>query len=166
MAGRALREVPVAERPRERLALRGPGGLTAAELIALLWGSGARGVSAVDLAADALARHEGLTGLARASEVELSLLPGIGAAKAAQLAAAFELGRRLLADWPAGRWSIRSPGTSRIGSSSRWVASSGRSCGPSRSTRRTSSCASSRSTRAGREYELAEIPSRPWVLLR
>ena len=32
MAGRALREVPVAERPRERLALRGPGGLTAAEL--------------------------------------------------------------------------------------------------------------------------------------
>ncbi len=110
MAGRALREVPVAERPRERLALRGPGGLTAAELIALLWGSGARGVSAVDLAADALARHDGLTGLARASEVELSILPGIGAAKAAQLAAAFELGRRLLADWPAGRWSIRSPG--------------------------------------------------------
>jgi DNA repair protein RadC len=110
MAGRALREVPVAERPRERLALRGPGGLTTAELIALLWGSGARGASAVDLAADALARHDGLTGLARASEVELALLPGIGAAKAAQLAAAFELGRRLLADWPAGRWSIRSPG--------------------------------------------------------
>jgi DNA repair protein RadC len=48
--------------------------------------------------------------LARASEVELSILPGIGTAKAAQLAAAFELGRRLLADWPAGRWSIRSPG--------------------------------------------------------
>ena len=110
MAGRALREVPASERPRERLALRGPGGLTAAELIALLWGSGSRGLSAVDLAAEALARHDGLTGLARASEIELAQLPGVGTAKAAQLAAAFELGRRLLADWPAGRWSVRSPG--------------------------------------------------------
>jgi DNA repair protein RadC len=41
--------------------------------------------------------------------VELSAIPGIGAAKAARLAAAFELGRRSVADWPAGRWTIRSP---------------------------------------------------------
>ena len=107
--GRAIRELPAAERPRERLAMRGAGGLSAAELIGLLWGSGSRGRSAVDLAEDALARHDGLTGLARASELELEALPGIGAAKAAQLTAAFELGRRLLADWPAGRWTIRSP---------------------------------------------------------
>ena len=106
---RAIRELPVAERPRERLALRGPGGLTAAELIALIWGSGSRGLSAVGLAEEALARHEGLTGLARASDLELEAIPGVGSAKAAQLAAAFELGRRLLADWPAGRWTIRSP---------------------------------------------------------
>lgn len=106
----AIREIPVAERPRERLALRGVAGLTAAELIALLWGSGTRGRSAVDLAEDALARHDGLAGLAQASEVELASLSGVGAAKAAQLVAAFELGRRLLADWPAGRWSIRGPG--------------------------------------------------------
>ena len=108
-AGRVIRELPADERPRERLALRGAGGLSAAELIALLWGSGARGRSAVDLAADALARHDGLSGLARASDRELADLPGIGAARAAQLIAAFELGRRLLADWPAGRWTIRSP---------------------------------------------------------
>jgi len=107
--GRTIRELPAAERPRERLALRGPGGLTAAELIALLWGSGARGVSAVELATEALARHDGLAGLARASEVELAALPGVGTARAAQLTAAFELGRRLLADWPTGRWTIRSP---------------------------------------------------------
>jgi DNA repair protein RadC len=107
--GRAIREMPATERPRERLAMRGPGGLTAAELIALLWGSGSRGRSAVDLAAEALARHDGLTGLARASELELASIPGVGTAKAAQLTAAFELGRRLLADWPAGRWTIRSP---------------------------------------------------------
>jgi DNA repair protein RadC len=108
LAGRAIRELPAPERPRERLAMRGPAGLSASELIALLWGAGSRGRSAIDLAEDALARHDGLTGLARATDVELESLPGVGAAKAAQLAAAFELGRRLLADWPAGRWTVRS----------------------------------------------------------
>ena len=107
--GRAIRELPADERPRERLALRGAGGLSAAELIALLWGSGSRGRSAVDLATDALAGHDGLTGLARATDGELESLPGVGAAKAAQLIAAFELGRRLMADWPAARWTIRAP---------------------------------------------------------
>jgi DNA repair protein RadC len=100
--------MPPLERPRERLAARGVAGLSSAELIGLLWGSGSRGRSAVDLAEDALTRHDGLTGLARATDIELESVPGIGVAKAAQLAAAFELGRRLLADWPAGRWTIRS----------------------------------------------------------
>lgn len=108
-SGRALREVPETERPRERLALRGPGGLSAAELIALVWGTGARGMNAVDLAEEALVRHDGLTGLARASDTELAAIPGIGPARAAQLSASFELGRRLLADWPTGRWTIRAP---------------------------------------------------------
>jgi DNA repair protein RadC len=106
---RAIRELPPAERPRERLQQRGAAGLTSAELIGLLWGSGGRGHSAVDLAADAVSRFDGLTGLARASLPELEAIPGIGEAKAGQLQAAFELGRRLLADWPTGRWSIRSP---------------------------------------------------------
>ncbi len=108
-AGRAIRELPLAERPRERLALRGVGGLTAAELMGLVWGSGTRGRSAVDLAADVLATHDGLAGIAHASEQELATVPGIGPARAAQLVAAFELGRRLLADWPAARWTIRGP---------------------------------------------------------
>jgi len=107
--GHAIRELPAAERPRERLAMRGPGGLTSAELIALLWGSGVRGRSAVDIATDALTAHDGLAGLARATDIELASLDGVGAAKAAQLVAAFELGRRLLADWPTARWSIRGP---------------------------------------------------------
>ena len=109
-AGRTLRELPAAERPRERLELRGAGGLTSAELIALLWGSGSRGKSAVGLAEDAIARFDGLTGIARASGLELEGIAGVGAAKAAQLQAAFELGRRLLADWPTARWTVRSPG--------------------------------------------------------
>jgi DNA repair protein RadC len=107
--GRSIRETPADERPRERLALRGAGGLTAAELIAIVWGTGGRGRSAVDLAEEALARHDGVTGLARASDVELQAIPGVGTVRAAQLSAAFELGRRLLADWPTGRWTVRAP---------------------------------------------------------
>jgi DNA repair protein RadC len=106
---RTLRELPPSERPRERLELRGPGGLTSAELIGLLWGSGVRGRSAVALAEEAIARFDGLTGLARAAGPELEAIPGVGSVKAAQVIAAFELGRRLLADWPTARWAVRSP---------------------------------------------------------
>ena len=106
---RRLREVPATERPRERLAMRGAAGLTAAELIAIVWSSGSAGRSATELADEALARHEGLTGLARATDLELEAIPGVGPVRAAQLAAAFELGRRLLADWPSARWTVRSP---------------------------------------------------------
>jgi DNA repair protein RadC len=109
VAGRRLRELPAAERPRERLAMRGPAGLTSSELIAIVWGSGAAGRSATELADEALARHDGLTGLARASDLELERIPGVGPVRAGQLTAAFELGRRLLADWPAARWTLRSP---------------------------------------------------------
>lgn len=108
--GRILSELPIAERPRERMELRGPAGLTSAELIALLWGAGSRGRSAVDLAEDAIATFDGLTGLGRASGPELEGIVGVGAVRAAQLQAAFELGRRLLADWPTARWTVRSPG--------------------------------------------------------
>jgi hypothetical protein len=53
-----VRELPASERPRERLALRGAAGLTSAELIALVWGSGTRGRSATELAGEALGRHD------------------------------------------------------------------------------------------------------------
>ena len=108
-ASRSVRDLPAAERPRERLALRGPGGLSAAELIAIVWGTGSGGRSATELAEEALARHASVGALARATDVELAAIPGVGTAKAARLAAAFELGRRSVADWPSGRWTIRSP---------------------------------------------------------
>jgi DNA repair protein RadC len=101
--------LPLYERPRERLALHGAGALSAAELIGVLWGSGTRGHTAVDAAFDALRRHEGLVGLARATDVELGAVPGVGPVRAAQLSAAFELGRRLVTDWPQGRWTVRAP---------------------------------------------------------
>ena len=108
-ASRSVRDLPAAERPRERLALRGPSGLSAAELIAIVWGTGAGGRSAIELAEDALVRHAGVAALARAGTAELASIPGVGEAKAGRLAAAFELGRRSMADWPPGRWTIRSP---------------------------------------------------------
>src|SRR5215210_3276791 len=77
---RSIRELPADERPRERLQLRGAGGLSSAELVALLWGSGGRGRSAVDVAADAIATFDGLTGLARASGPELEVIAGVGEA--------------------------------------------------------------------------------------
>jgi len=109
LGGRRLREIPAEERPRERLRQRGPGGLTSAELVALIWASGTAGYNAVDLAEAALVAHGGLAGLAAASPIEIEALPGVGAARSAQLAAAFELGRRLLADWPSGRFAVRTP---------------------------------------------------------
>ena len=109
-ATRSIRDLPAAERPRERLALRGPGGLSAAELIALVLGTGGGGRSAIELGEALVRRHDSLRALAQASDVELAGTPGLGQAKAARLAAAFELGRRSVADWPAARWTIRSPG--------------------------------------------------------
>jgi len=108
-ATRSVRDLPAAERPRERLAMRGPGGLSAAELISVILGTGGGGRSAMEVAEDLVARHDGVRALSRASDVELAATPGLGGAKAARLAAAFELGRRSVAEWPTGRWTIRSP---------------------------------------------------------
>jgi DNA repair protein RadC len=106
---RPARDLPAAERPRERLAARGPDGLSSAELIGLLWASGSRQASVSAMAEEALVRCDGLAGLAAASPRELQHLPGVGPARAAQLSAAFELGRRAVVDWPTGRWTIRGP---------------------------------------------------------
>jgi DNA repair protein RadC len=106
---RAIRELPPEERPRERLAARGAAGLSNPELISLIWGTGSNGRTALDLAVEALAAHDGLAGLSQASVFELEAISGVGSARAARLAAAFELGRRLLADWPTGRVAVRGP---------------------------------------------------------
>jgi DNA repair protein RadC len=106
---RSVHELPAAERPRERLAARGAGGLSSTELIGLLWASSSGHTTASAMAEDALVRCDGLSGLATATPLELECVPGVGPARAAQLAAAFELGRRAVLDWPSGRWTIRGP---------------------------------------------------------
>lgn len=109
-----LKRLPEADRPRERLLARGPAALSDAELIALLFGSGTRvggrSVSAVELGQALLRTHRSLAGLARLDAARLARASrGVGPAKAAQLAAAFELGRRVEAEAPAERPVMRAP---------------------------------------------------------
>ncbi|MCF8183518.1 MAG: DNA repair protein RadC [Polynucleobacter sp.] len=106
----AIRDWPAAERPRERLVLQGAAALSDAELLAIFLRVGVRGKSAVDQARELLARFDGnLAKLAAASTQELACLPGIGPAKAAQLAASLELARRALAGALKVRDSLASP---------------------------------------------------------
>jgi DNA repair protein RadC len=103
---------PAGERPRERLLALGAHALSDAELLAIYLRVGVRGKSAVDLARELLARHNGsLARLATASIPELAKTPGIGLAKAAQLKASFELTRRALGEEIRGRALLDAPGT-------------------------------------------------------
>lgn len=94
-----IADLPVDERPRERLIQHGPHVLSDPELVSILIGTGTRGKSAITLARDILS--EGLHQLSR-KEWSTVRRHGIGDAKAARLAAALELGRRLalLTDTP------------------------------------------------------------------
>jgi DNA repair protein RadC len=87
--------MPEDERPREKLAARGASALSDAELIAILLRTGKVGANAIDVARDLLKQHTSLRGLSRCRVNELAKVPGIGPAKAVQLAAAFDLGNRL-----------------------------------------------------------------------
>lgn len=100
---------PATERPRERLYWQGPQALADAELLALQLGSGTRGRSAVEVAREMLAAYGSLAELASREAVELARQPGVGPARAARLAAAFELTRRLRARTPGQRVVLSTP---------------------------------------------------------
>ena len=97
------------ERPRERLAALGAQALSNAELIAILLRVGVPGENAVQVCQRLLQACNGLGGLQRAPFEELCSQRGIGEAKAAQLKAAIELGRRLTLEAPEQRPTINSP---------------------------------------------------------
>jgi DNA repair protein RadC len=90
-----MRELAEDERPRERLLKHGPEVASDTELVAILLGSGTHGENVVDLARALLEQLGGLEGLVRADTAALQRLRGLGPAKAAQLAAAIEIGRRM-----------------------------------------------------------------------
>jgi DNA repair protein RadC len=110
----AITDWPKNERPRERLLTLGPQALSDAELLAIFLRVGIKGKSAVDLARDLLAQVDGsLARLAETPPKELAKLPGLGPAKAAQLAATLELARRALTEDMKARDLLSSPGAAR-----------------------------------------------------
>lgn len=99
-----------ADRPREKLRRHGAAALGDNELLALVLGTGAGGNGVLDIANTLLATCSGIHGLVRADVSQMSRVQGIGRARAAQVAAALELGRRSLVPSPGERVRIQTPG--------------------------------------------------------
>ena len=103
-----LQDLPPEEWPRERMARLGPASLSSRELLASVLGTGARGSSALEVAAGLLGAG-GLHGLAARSLAELEHVRGVGRAKAARVLAALELGARLASDAGCSSAALQSP---------------------------------------------------------
>ncbi len=104
-----VHDLPPAERPRERLLQLGPEALSVHELLALILGRGIRGESVMITAQQLLSRFGDLQSIAGSSIEELCQVKGIGLAKASQITAAFELGRRLESYPEKGKAIVKSP---------------------------------------------------------
>ena len=104
-----IRDLPESERPRERLQSYGPGSLSTSELLAIILRTGTKSESVINLGSRLLAQFGGLAGIARASFSDLCNIHGLGVAKAAQLKAALELGKRLMVASPEERPQVKSP---------------------------------------------------------
>ena len=107
--GLMMRDVHIADRPRERLIRQGAESLSNQELIAILLGSGTKQESVLHLANRVLTFFEQIHELKNATIEEIMSVKGIGKAKAVQLLAAVELGRRLSQQQTEERYTIRSP---------------------------------------------------------
>ena len=90
-----VKELPLDDRPREKLLLRGAQNLSDAELIAILLRSGKKGKPVTQLAQELIQENGGISSIASKSVESLTKYSGIGKDKAAAIAAAFELGRRI-----------------------------------------------------------------------
>jgi len=104
-----IRDVHIADRPRERLVRQGASSLSNQELIAILLRTGTKEESVLHLANRVLSFFDQIQELKNATLEEMMSVKGIGQAKAVQLLAAVELGRRLSQRHPDKRYAIRSP---------------------------------------------------------
>ncbi len=95
-----IKDLPKVDRPREKLEKYGAGKLSNSELLAILLRTGSEGVNVVELS-NTILKKFGNGALAKASVEELKNVHGLGAAKACEIVACFELGRRMLKDKPA-----------------------------------------------------------------
>lgn len=103
-----VRDMPVEERPRERLEKYGSETLKTHELLAIILRVGTAGENVLDLAEKLLQKYHGLSGLMSANFHELCNEHGLGVAKSAQLKAALELGKRLMIEQPDKKYQVRS----------------------------------------------------------
>ncbi len=103
-----IKQLPPELRPRERLLEAGPGALSNAELLGILFGIGNREKTAVELASEVISTHGDLFGLHNVNVHDLVQTRGVGQAKACIILAAVEFGKRL------GR--VRNPGRAVISS--------------------------------------------------
>ncbi len=92
-----IKDIPRIERPREKLQKYGPGKLSNSELLAILLGTGIKGTNVVELANKILKKFGG-NKIADLSFEDLKNFSGLGPAKACEIVACFELGKRLLKD--------------------------------------------------------------------
>ena len=104
-----IRDVHIADRPRERLIRQGADSLSNQELIAILLRTGTRQESVLVLANKVLSSFDKIQDLKEATIEEMMQVKGVGQAKAVQLLAAAELGKRLYRKHSEGRYTIRSP---------------------------------------------------------
>jgi DNA repair protein RadC len=104
-----MKDLAPADRPREKLLRHGAAALGDNELVALVLGSGYRRTGALAVANQLLAARGGLHGLMRSTSDDLARVAGIGCARAAQILAAVELGRRTLTRAPSARMQFRAP---------------------------------------------------------
>lgn len=104
-----IRDMAEHDRPRERLIQIGAEVLSTAELLAIVLRTGSQGESVLRMAERLLIEFDHLPGLARATITELTAAKGVGEAKAAEIKAALEIGRRLVASAPEERPKVSSP---------------------------------------------------------
>lgn len=90
-----IHDLPADERPREKMMAHGPSSLTDAELLALFFRTGMQGLSAIDIGRQLLKKYGSLNSISRQKTIDIQKQKGLGPAKALDLAAAFELGKRL-----------------------------------------------------------------------
>jgi DNA repair protein RadC len=103
-----VHDIPVDDRPRERLQKHGAESLSNSDLVAIILRNGSQRENVMELASKILAKYGGLSGLMSASFHELCNEYGLGTAKAAQLKAALEMGKRLSMEQPDKKYQIRS----------------------------------------------------------
>ena len=108
-SARSFKDQPKSDLPRERLRAHGANALKPEELIAIILRTGYRGENVLQLAARLLREHGGLSGLARTPVSELVRVKGIGEAKGIGLAAALELGLRMMREPLESRKVVKSP---------------------------------------------------------